>query len=736
MAAKAYSSVTIADISDAYSVFLSNETITLIGDATGAPSGSTCGTDISVFCGTEQCEQVTIGEVICPTGISCVVHANGTKKPVVLFTTTATITEACEATIPVTVDNITINKKFTIAVAKAGENGQMLYATCSTAAATASKVATLTSGTLTLKSGSVVAVKFTNENTVSSPTLNISGTGAKQIQLNGEALTSPAHYWVAGAVVTFVYDGNYWHVADGSSLSKAEEASGKADDAAKVATNYMNFSDDGLIIGNMTSSVLGDNVLIKSGGVDIRTGSVVLASFSADLIELGKNNRNATIDLCSGVAQMKNIGGDDYNRLEMWAENEIKLSTYNSVELINMYREPSYNVDGVLASIKIQNNIPWDSSTTKYGYIEMTIHDNWEVGTITGEPNGGDIPIVGVEYATSSKFYIGQSIMYGYIDGGVHPEAGGKTGFYFNDGSDYGYYARACIFHGDGGGIKFYYAGSSYVDEDGIQQESEALGFSFHCNYTFGNTEHSGAALLMRKGDTDSAIALNTFTDDSWLRLNGESEFGGVYVGSLFKTLYGMQVAGLGGGIAGQFVATHSGKHFIIRNDADVIYFLMSTTTANTWTTQRPLQIYFSNGYVQTQAPRFRVGQTFPSITDVAYSIECQGDVVCGGNMSCTSLYQSSSERFKTNIETLKVNALEKIMKSVVYKYNLKTDLENGKNNFHYGFIIERETPSEFISDNGYSVDTYSMIAFLTKAMQEQQEQIETLKQEIKNLKG
>lgn len=719
MAAKAYSSVTIADISDAYSVFLSNETITLIGDATGAPSGSTCGTDISVFCGTEQCEQVTIGEVICPTGISCVVHANGTKKPVVLFTTTATITEACEATIPVTVDNITINKKFTIAVAKAGENGQMLYATCSTAAATASKVATLTSGTLTLKSGSVVAVKFTNENTVSSPTLNISGTGAKQIQLNGEALTTPAHYWVAGAVVTFVYDGNYWHVADGSSLSKAEEASGKADDAAKVATNYMNFSDDGLVIGDMTSSVLGDNVLIKSGGVDIRTGSVVLASFSADLIELGKNNKEATINLCDGAATMNNvIDSAGHADFRIFSPDEFTIKTNYWLNLVaEMDNKDACTRE--YAGVKLYTTRPYsaeeDNSSNDYGTVTIFACEPY-TSSYTKDISTSNIFMHPgyLEISTTSASDMCNASMTFLTTEGIKCIMWESTPF-----SIYGEYW--------------------WYEEEDVPESiccTRKEGFSFYpftYNYTVGDGTFLVYDTLMKIRDK---CVIGTLRNDTWLRLNGESEFGGVYVGSLFKTLYGMQVAGLGGGIAGQFVATHSGKHFIIRNDADIIYFLMSTTTANTWTTQRPLQIYFSNGYVQTQAPRFRVGQTFPSITDVAYSIECQGDVVCGGNMSCTSLYQSSSERFKTNIETLKANALEKIMKSVVYKYNLKTDLENGKNNFHYGFIIERETPSEFISDNGYSVDTYSMIAFLTKAMQEQQEQIETLKQEIKNLKG
>lgn len=90
-----------------------------------------------------------------------------------------------------------------------GADGQMLYATCGTASATVAKVATLAAGTLTLKAGATVAVKFTYANNAASPTLNISGTGAKAIYTQGV----PYAYWAAGSTVIFTYDGTYWRVA-------------------------------------------------------------------------------------------------------------------------------------------------------------------------------------------------------------------------------------------------------------------------------------------------------------------------------------------------------------------------------------------------------------------------------------------------------------------------------------------------------------------------------------------
>lgn len=80
------------------------------------------------------------------------------------------------------------------------------YCTCSTAAATVAKTASLSSYSLT--AGGIVAVRFTNGNTASSPTLNINSKGAKPIYYNGAALTDTKMI-EAGDVVTFMYSTQY-----------------------------------------------------------------------------------------------------------------------------------------------------------------------------------------------------------------------------------------------------------------------------------------------------------------------------------------------------------------------------------------------------------------------------------------------------------------------------------------------------------------------------------------------
>lgn len=88
------------------------------------------------------------------------------------------------------------------------------YTICETAAATVEKTASLTG--FTLVTGAVVDIKFTYSNTASDPTLNINSTGAKLIKRYGTTApgTTEKTSWYAGSVITLVYDGNYWIMAN------------------------------------------------------------------------------------------------------------------------------------------------------------------------------------------------------------------------------------------------------------------------------------------------------------------------------------------------------------------------------------------------------------------------------------------------------------------------------------------------------------------------------------------
>lgn len=184
-----------------------------------------------------------------------------------------------------------------------GKDGRMLYATSSTAAGTAAKVATLAAGSLTLTAGATVAVRFTYANTASSPTLNVAGTGTKAIYTQGVRYA----YWSAGATVVFSYDGSYWRVASEPVYANA-------------AT-----------IGNPA----GQNVYIDSDSVDIRSGMNSLASFKQNEINLGQlesgsqEGDKASIKMYGGLGNIEfSLGGTrDVMRI---SSNEMELKGYGA----------------------------------------------------------------------------------------------------------------------------------------------------------------------------------------------------------------------------------------------------------------------------------------------------------------------------------------------------------------------------------------------------------------------
>lgn len=84
------------------------------------------------------------------------------------------------------------------------------YGTSSTGASTTAK--SVSCSGFVLKVGETIAVKFSNTNTVASPTLNVNSTGAIAIKTISGSAASLAGLWQAGSVVLFTYDGTNWIV--------------------------------------------------------------------------------------------------------------------------------------------------------------------------------------------------------------------------------------------------------------------------------------------------------------------------------------------------------------------------------------------------------------------------------------------------------------------------------------------------------------------------------------------
>lgn len=108
------------------------------------------------------------------------------------------------------------------------------YATCSTAASTDAKVATISQGTnFSLETGARVTVKFTVTNTASSPTLNVNSTGAKAIYYRGSAIS--AGYLAANRTYEFVYNGTQYElVGDIDTNTNTTTTTGATDTSSKI----------------------------------------------------------------------------------------------------------------------------------------------------------------------------------------------------------------------------------------------------------------------------------------------------------------------------------------------------------------------------------------------------------------------------------------------------------------------------------------------------------------------
>lgn len=128
-----------------------------------------------------------------------------------------------------------------VTISGGGDSSPIRYGTSATEKGTVAKVATVSPALDALEAGALIFVKFTYENTATSPTLNVNGTGAKRIKRYGttDPSTSAATSWNAGSVVALVYDGTYWQMVGWinttySSMTVAEYKAGTGTTARNI----------------------------------------------------------------------------------------------------------------------------------------------------------------------------------------------------------------------------------------------------------------------------------------------------------------------------------------------------------------------------------------------------------------------------------------------------------------------------------------------------------------------
>ena len=123
MAIKAVNQIDVIDLTDGYSVVLTNDNYTFLGTTTSVNGTQTTTTQVMALCGSEQVP-CTVGTITCPTGISAVSDGKA-PMPTITITATSALTKSGTITIPIVVDgDITINKTFSFSIAFKGQTGQ------------------------------------------------------------------------------------------------------------------------------------------------------------------------------------------------------------------------------------------------------------------------------------------------------------------------------------------------------------------------------------------------------------------------------------------------------------------------------------------------------------------------------------------------------------------------------------------------------------------------------------
>ena len=221
-----------------------------------------------------------------------------------------------------------------------------------------------------------------------------------------------------------------------SSWEAVNEVVPDIEEASKVATNYIDFN-NGLVIGDMTTGSLGKNIFIDADSIDVRNGQTVLASFQANQILLGKNNKSATIELCGGLGEIYNLGGDDnWNRLVMHSEDALIYSTSGLIQHRVAY-SPDYGVTEMGASFDMVTHAPWDSSYTEEALPSIglrTYHTGrGKVSAITLTTGSIAITADTILYTGTSRFtsapYINNMKMAPVCSGNVDPGSVPKNSY-------------------------------------------------------------------------------------------------------------------------------------------------------------------------------------------------------------------------------------------------------------------------------------------------------------------
>ena len=172
---------------------------------------------------------------------------------------------------------------------------------------------------------------------------------------------------VVGVVQTFGWKLEKGNKATDWNLS-AEDIVYASNEAAKTATNYMNFSLDGLTISqDATAALTGQNINITDTAVNVRNGSEVLASYGKRIVLKNRNEDAFIVSSNSRIAALKSFGREkkfeSYTSNTSYFEGIIQTTNpdYREISTPNgwLFRHPvskRYIVFNIKESIPVNSN--------------------------------------------------------------------------------------------------------------------------------------------------------------------------------------------------------------------------------------------------------------------------------------------------------------------------------------------------------------------------------------------
>ena len=122
MAVKSSDQITIVDLTDAYGVTLTCESHNFPGTTNAAKAGSVTTQIIAMRGGTQRPASVTLSEVTKPSGVTVTKDSDPTS-PTLTISVDTTVTTGGTVRIPVHIDDVTLVKDFTFAIAFTGATG-------------------------------------------------------------------------------------------------------------------------------------------------------------------------------------------------------------------------------------------------------------------------------------------------------------------------------------------------------------------------------------------------------------------------------------------------------------------------------------------------------------------------------------------------------------------------------------------------------------------------------------